>query len=343
MNKQVSIATSNKAFSDTLQRLFMETRLTVTNINTLSDPVLEATWLLILDTETIDITTPTLDTIPKTTNIILFVNDSIIPKIQLFSDPKILSIFRHKTLVEGDEFMRLVNTIIHWNIFGLNKHMVWNTPSILIEIKNAKEKKAALIHMFTHLSKKGVRSAVRDNIEAVTDEILMNALYHAPVDKHGNERYANISRKELASFPNLDPITMQYCINDNYFGLAVRDQFGSLAKQNLVKYLNRSKNSETVIENKTSGAGLGLLHTLQLTSKLVFNINQDVSTEVIALFDLKNRSRNIANLDSLHILTSQSQPNNPSQRIKISLHKTRIIAFSSLLFLALTALLRIWI
>ena len=343
MSKQVSIATSNKAFSDTLQRLFMETQLTVTNVNTLTDPLLEATWLLILDAETIDVTIPTLDTIPKTTNVILFINDSIIPKIQLFSDPKILSIFRHKTLVEGDEFMRLVNTIMHWNIFGLNKHIVWNTPSVLIKIRNAKEKRATLTRMFIHLSKKGVRSAVRDNIEAVTDELLMNALYHAPVDKHGNERYAHISRKELASVPNLDPITMQYCINDNYFGLAVRDQFGSLAKQNLIKYLSRSKNSETIMENKTSGAGLGLLNTLQLTSKLVFNINQDVSTEVIALFDLKNRSRNIAHLDSLHILTSQSQPNNPSQRIKMSLHKAKIIAFSSLLFVALTALLRIWI
>ena len=81
----------------------------------------------------------------------------------------------------------------------------------------------------------------------------------------------------------MDPIQIQYGCSGRYFGIGVRDTGGSLRRDKILQYIRRAA-QETAIEDKKSGAGLGLLTIMRSVSKLVFNLHPGNSTEVVALF-----------------------------------------------------------
>jgi hypothetical protein len=100
---------------------------------------------------------------------------------------------------------------------------------------------------------------------------------------------------------------VQYGCSGRYFGVAVRDGGGSLSRERLLEYLLRAK-SGPHIENKTTGAGLGLVSVLKTCSKLVFNLEPGYSTEVIALFDIELFAKGKVGARSLHLFTEAEQP-----------------------------------
>jgi len=60
------------------------------------------------------------------------------------------------------------------------------------------------------------------------------------------------------------------------------------------------------MEQKKSGAGLGLISTLRSVSKLVFNMAPTSSTEVIGLFDMELPTHGMVGARSLHLFTATS-------------------------------------
>jgi hypothetical protein len=144
---------------------------------------------------------------------------------------------------------------------------------------------------------------VRDRIQLVADELMMNALYHAPTDDRGQELFRGYTLKQLATLPEVSPIQVQYGCSGRYFGIAVRDAGGSLQRERALSYLVRAQTGAQ-IEQKTSGAGLGLVSVLRSVSKLVFNLAPGYSTEVIALFDMELISHGKVGARSLHIFMS---------------------------------------
>jgi hypothetical protein len=127
------------------------------------------------------------------------------------------------------------------------------------------------------------------------------------VTADGKEMFAGKSPKELAQLAEVPPIQVQYGCSGRYFGVAVRDGGGSLNRERLLEYLLRAK-SGPHIENKATGAGLGLVSVLKSSSKLIFNLDPGYSTEVIALFDIELFAKGKVGARSLHVFTEAAQP-----------------------------------
>jgi hypothetical protein len=71
----------------------------------------------------------------------------------------------------------------------------------------------------------------------------------------------------------------------------VRDNFGMLAKKTLHNYVGRGFDSAQLTpETKPGGAGLGLTMSLRSIHQLIFNIQDQVRTEVIAGWYLRVNS-----------------------------------------------------
>src|SRR6185369_6608292 len=88
--------------------------------------------------------------------------------------------------------------------------------------------------------------------------------------------------------------------------VAVRDSYGSLDKDTIVKFLSKGADAKLVPEQqREQGAGLGLVTALKSASKLVFNIAPGVGTEVIALFDMDLLSKGRQGVRSVHIFTER--------------------------------------
>lgn len=237
---------------------------------------------------------------------ILYILDerNLAQRIHLFGNPLATSLLCHGDQFDDDEFISSATKALRGDVFGLQKYFPWGVTTFTMLIKNYDEKLKAIEIMMSYAKTAGVRGPVRDRIQLVADELLMNALYHAPVDVNGNELYSGQSPKELAQLGNVNPIEVQYGCSGRYFGVSVRDGFGSLTKEKSLTYLMRATNLESQIETKEGGAGLGLISVLKSVSKLVFNLDPGYSTEVIGLFDMQVQPGGRSGARSLHIFTA---------------------------------------
>lgn len=247
-----------------------------------------------------------LSQVPKPAHIIYIVpGEDLARRVQLFEDVRVTSLFCYDERFDDDEFISSATKALHGEIFGLQKYFPWGVTTFSMVVKNYDEKGRAIEIMMRYAQMAGVRGPVRDRIQLVADELMMNALYHAPVDPRGQEKYRGMTQKQLAQLSEVNPIQVQYGCSGRYFGIAVRDGGGSLSRDRALEYLVRAR-SAAQMEQKASGAGLGLVSVLHSVSKLVFNLAPGYSTEVIGLFDMELFARGKVGARSLHLFTASA-------------------------------------
>ncbi len=231
--------------------------------------------------------------------------DSLIQSLGLLEDERVTSLFCHDARFDDDEFISSATKALRGELFGLQKYFPWGVTTFTMKVKSYEEKTKAIDILMRYAKLAGVRGPVRDRIQLVCDELMMNALYHAPVDDEGNELYAGRTVKELAQLPEVSPIQVQYGCSGRYFGVSVTDGGGSLTRARALEYLTRAM-GEVQIENKSTGAGLGLVSVMRSVSKLIFNLEPGHATEVIGLFDMELFAKGKIGARSLHIFTDDS-------------------------------------
>jgi hypothetical protein len=160
-----------------------------------------------------------------------------------------------------------------------------DVPQATLWVGSFLDKARAIARMMADASEAGLPAATRQRIRLVADELLMNALYHAPTDAAGQERYREQSPRELARCTGLEPVELHFVWAPDCFALAVRDHFGSLSETRLTYYLQRARDKAWVLESKRSGAGLGLAMVARSASRLIFKLDRGASTQAIAIFE----------------------------------------------------------
>jgi len=183
-----------------------------------------------------------LSQVPKSAHIIYIVaGEDLAKRVQLFEDMRVTSLFCYDERFDDDEFISSATKALHGEIFGLQKYFPWGVTTFSMVVKNYEEKGRAIEIMMRYAQMAGVRGPVRDRIQLVADELMMNALYHAPVDPRGQEKYRGMTQKQLAQLPEVNPIQVQYGCSGRYFGIAVRDGGGSLHRPRALEYLVRAR------------------------------------------------------------------------------------------------------
>jgi hypothetical protein len=229
--------------------------------------------------------------------------DTLIDRLHYLKEERVTSLLCHDARFDDDEFIASATKALRGDVFGLQKYFPWGVTSFTMQVHSYEQKTRAIDVLLRYAKLAGVRGPVRDRIQLVCDELMMNALYHAPVDETGKEKYAGRTLKELAQLDKVDAIQVQYGCSGRYFGVSVRDAGGSLNRKKALEYLLRAKSGAAHIETKAGGAGLGLISVLRSVSKLVFNLDPGYSTEVIAIFDMDLFAKGQVGARSLHVFT----------------------------------------
>lgn len=249
-----------------------------------------------------------LSQVPRAARILYIISGAeLFARVPLLADERVTSLFCHDERFDDDEFISTATKALRGEIFGLQKYFPWGVTTFTMLVKSYEDKGRAIDIMMGYAQQAAVRGPVRDRIQLVADELMMNALYHAPVDEAGREKFRGLTVKQLAQLPEVDPIQVQYGCSGRYFGLAVRDGAGSLGRARALEYLSRAQHGAEM-EEKQSGAGLGLVSVLRSVSKLVFNLAPASSTEVIALLDMQLSAGGAAGARSLHLFTAPASP-----------------------------------
>ncbi len=118
-------------------------------------------------------------------------------------------------------------------------------------------------------------------METALDELLTNALYNAPT-KNGVHVFAATDRKTPVMSER--PVTVRWAADPVHIAVAVRDEYGSLDPEHMLRSLARCYAfDQRQIEQKAGGAGLGFFMLLRNASRMIVNVDPGRFTEIIIL------------------------------------------------------------
>jgi len=195
-------------------------------------------------------------------------------------------------LIESDfrpsDLSAMATRILAGDIFGLEKVVPWGTRVYSTLVGDYQEKSLCIAQISEFAELMGVRRKYREAIEQCVDEMLMNALYDAPVDDQGKQVFAEIPTKSRVQLRMEQKVVVQYACDGRTFTVSVRDAFGTIERATVLRYLWKCLHSEQQIDRKTGGAGLGLYLIANSSTRFLFNVLPGVATECVTAFDLES-------------------------------------------------------
>ncbi len=114
------------------------------------------------------------------------------------------------------------------------------------------------------------------DMKLILDEILTNAIYHAPVNEDGSEKYQEFTEVVL------EPEEYVYieCGHDNEkYGVSVTDLQGRLKKETVLQKLERQITGEGLLDD----SGRGLHMSRLFADRMVINIKRNKKTELVVM------------------------------------------------------------
>jgi hypothetical protein len=182
-----------------------------------------------------------------------------------------------------------VSKLLHGDLFGLEKVMSWGVRIYSSFVGDYNEKSMAIASVGDFAQAMGVRRKYREQIDQCIDEMLMNALYDAPIDADGKPLFAEVPVRERVLLKSDEKAVLQYACDGDRFAVSVRDSFGSLKKATVLAYLDKCLHATGAdqIDRKAGGAGLGLYLIANAATEIYFHIFEGSATEVVCTFDLQ--------------------------------------------------------
>lgn len=213
----------------------------------------------------------------------------VTPKASLSELTEYLRDDRINHVVVGDELEDGVfvtaQKLLTGDIFGIEKYLPEGTPVHYERLRDFEGRGKAIQTVLDFAEQAKMRRQVRSAIGQVCEELLMNALYDAPVDENGRAIFAEVDPHDRTKMRTPRPVSIRYAATDDMFAVAVRDRFGRLAKNTILAYIEKCIRSPNQIDRKTYGAGLGLYLVANAAATYVVNVAYGIATEVVCTFD----------------------------------------------------------
>ncbi|HEY5935626.1 MAG TPA: PEGA domain-containing protein, partial [Kofleriaceae bacterium] len=188
---------------------------------------------------------------------------------------------------DARQLAAMATRVLAGDIFGLEKLVPWGTRIHNALVGDYQEKSLCIAQVSELAETMSVRRKYREPIEQCLDEMLMNALYDAPVDEQGQQIFSEIPTKTRISLRVEQKVVVQYACDGKRFSIAVRDAFGTLERATVLRYLHKCLHAEQQIDRKIGGAGLGLYLMTNSSTEVYFNVLPGVATEAVCVFDLE--------------------------------------------------------
>lgn len=187
-----------------------------------------------------------------------------------------------------------VAKLLNNDFFGMEKYLSWGTKTTEVSIDNSEDRVVQNEVMLDHFRGFGVRSTVLEKVQTVAEELLMNAIYDAPIDGSGKSLFNHLSRTEKVHLARGQEAKLKYGTDGMFLAVSVTDPFGSLTKNVIMKYLESCYQGQAGIYNKEKGgAGRGLHMIIESANLTIFNVVPGQKTEVISLFNLEKADQDI--------------------------------------------------
>ncbi len=171
----------------------------------------------------------------------------------------------------------------------LQAHLLWGAQAFGTEIANIAARDAATQRIVELCAAQlGTSRRIADGAGEVVHELITNAMYGAPVDERGKERYAH-DRTASIQLPQPDRVSFRYGTDGLRLAVEVEDRFGRLHRTDLVKSLRRGASGQ--IKQGSGGAGIGLSVVFRASRVLQIEVEPGTRTRVTAVMDIEPRQQ----------------------------------------------------
>lgn len=180
-------------------------------------------------------------------------------------------------------------------LFGLHRHLPWGTRILSTPVSSSQQKEALFERIEAYMADIGVRGRLVSRLHDVADEMLMNAVYDAPVDRAtGAHPYAALPRTTRVDLPPDSRPTFSYGSDGRIFALSIADPFGGLTPEILKRYIAKGlRRGSDQIDRKAGGAGLGLYFLFQSLNSMTLYLQPGRRTEMVGLVDIRGSFRDV--------------------------------------------------
>lgn len=181
----------------------------------------------------------------------------------------------------------------------LGAYLDWGFSAIDLDVRATADRDAAAGRIQEFIAALGVPRRVAEMFAELGHELIMNAMYDAPVDAFGRPRYAADRKADVVLADHERP-ALRLATDGTRLALQVRDPFGRLERRHVVDGLARGL-AGGELDRSHGGAGLGLLVCHNASTALWFDVVPGQRTEVTALFELDVNLRELrTSAKSLH-------------------------------------------
>ena len=124
-----------------------------------------------------------------------------------------------------------------------------------------------------------------NTICAAVDELIMNAIYDAPMNSDGQQKFKGIPRTTPVALDGRQELEIFAAMHGEYVSVSVTDNFGSLKRANIIKHvLKNYRSKDYKVDESIFNGGIGLATTFQMGGSLLFFCDTDSRTEAMVLF-----------------------------------------------------------
>jgi hypothetical protein len=183
-----------------------------------------------------------------------------------------------------DDMLHIARRTLTADSAPFDSHLAWGASGFAFSLTDAKGRDHAVQETMTFAGKLGAPKRVGEMLGELAHELIMNALYDAPVDEMGKPRYAHDRKAEIAL--DTEDAAVYRCGSDGVrIAVEITDHFGRLERRHVFGGLVRGLKAGQM-DTAGGGAGLGMLVSYRSTTALFYDVEPRLRTRVTGIFDL---------------------------------------------------------
>jgi hypothetical protein len=194
------------------------------------------------------------------------------------SDANHILVAKEADIADGIKLFAAISNRVYFKRFEKSLHITSNNYH---KVKDRFKEHLAKVYM----RKKKLLS----ELNLITDELLMNAFFNAPVDADKKPMYKSKPRSENVVLEDRG-MDISLLKKDDKSTIRCGDMFGSLSPDMVIKYIQKGIGSDvSMIPETRKGAGIGMSLMYNYSDALIFDIDEEISIDVYSMKFNKSR------------------------------------------------------
>ena len=176
--------------------------------------------------------------------------------------------------------------------FGLVNYLPPETKIQKLKLSRSGQRASVVGAVQNVFTKKGIPPRLVSLVVQAVDELLMNALFDAPMNAQGERYRRMVTRSDDFELNEVETVNLEMGETERYIAVSVSDRFGSLDKDVVLNFIRKDYSKENYqVQDDSPSAGLGIYAILGSGLSLLFISRYKTRTEVILFFPVVDNFR----------------------------------------------------